>query len=191
MPTLTADDLRSRADELRSSAADLRDRAEEAGEQAADAIRRARTQAEPKVKDLRDRAKARLDDVDTDRLRAEAKRASSDLGHQLVRLGVEVGDATRHEAERLVDAVRESAEEARQEKAKAARDRRVRALVGWTLFGVVAGAVLARRAAGGQSEGVLLPPEDAVDVEEDGSATVDVTDASAAEEQDAGREVTP
>ena len=70
------------------------------------------------------------------------------LGANLVRLSTDLADASRGEADRVIRAVQDEAERTRLETTEAERKSRVRALVGWTVFGVVAGYVLANTLGG-------------------------------------------
>lgn len=199
MSTITADDLRARAEDLRDRADDARDdlrdragnvgdRAQEIGGRAGRAVRRARAQAEPRLRAWGEQAREAIEGVDTDHLKdearhlaEEARRTSGQVGHHLMRIGVDVADATRHEADRMAAAVRESAAEARREARReaeeAARARRVRALLGWTIFGALAGAVLARRLGGGDQEG---PFDEASPTQEDPDREIALDEADGA-----------
>jgi hypothetical protein len=123
-----AAEARRRFEEVRAAIAA---RAEDLAEAAEDQWEHARDAAAPKVKELRKRA-ADVWDHDV-----------ADLRRSVIGLGVDVRDASRAEADRVIRAIQESAEQARLEVREAERRRRVRALVGWTAFGMVAGAILA------------------------------------------------
>lgn len=97
----------------------------------------------------KDRAADAIGELDTDGLRRDAKNLSAEVGHRLLEFGSDVTEATRHEADRIIGQIHEAAEQARREAEaarrmaeEAERKRRVRALIGWTAFGLVAGAVL-------------------------------------------------
>jgi hypothetical protein len=115
------------------------DRAETWLDAAGDHVEHARDAAAPQVKRGYKKAVKAIDPV-ADRLRDEIDELSSAARDQVVRLAVDVKDATRGEADRIIEEIHRSAEEARAEE----RSGRVKALVGWTVFGMIAGALLAR-----------------------------------------------
>ncbi|MGI9016910.1 MAG: hypothetical protein ACR2HR_07380 [Euzebya sp.] len=139
-----AKEARRRWEEARAV---LTDRADALGDAAEEHWGHARQAARPQVKKLRKKAKkARkmLDaDFDLDRFRSELSSVGSQLGHGLTSLSVDLRDAGAAEADRIIQAVHASAEEVRLKTVEQERKQRVRALVGWTIFGMVAGAVLA------------------------------------------------
>jgi hypothetical protein len=130
-----AREARRRWEEIRAA---VSARAEDLAEAAEEQWEHARDVAAPRVDHLRKRA-AEVFDTDLDRIRGEVGDVVGDVRRAVVGLGVDVKDASRAEADRIIRAIHETAEEARE----AERRRRVRALVGWTAFGMVAGAVLA------------------------------------------------
>ena len=156
---IAADRAREVGREVRSSAREL---AAEARVAAAD--------ARPRLEHLGDQAEARwadlrrqLADLDTDQLREdllgrledEAQRAatraaatSSAVGEALVSLGLDIADLTRDEVDRLTTVIEDRADAARIEVQEAERKKRVKALVGWTAFGIVAGFVLSKKLGG-------------------------------------------
>lgn len=136
-----------RADTFADLAGDqLADVRESAAHQLADArkvtgkqLKEARKAAAPRVGQLRDRAVDLIDPV-ADRMREELTDLTATAGRELSRLALDVRDASRTEADRIIQAFHASAEDARVEE----RRGRVRALIGWAAFGLVAGALLAR-----------------------------------------------
>ncbi len=116
---------------LASTADHVSDVAEEQWEQARDA-------AGPTVKRMRKRAVDVIDN-DLEWLRGELSDVSGQVGRGLITLGTDVKDASRVQTDRILQAIHDNAEQAREEE----RRKRVRALIGWTAFGMVAGAVLA------------------------------------------------
>ncbi len=151
-----AAEARRRWEEMRST---LVDRAEVLSDAAEDQWDQARHAARPKVKRLRKKASKAIDAVeetlDGDRLRAEAAEVSAQLRRNLAGLGLDLRDAAKTEADRIIRAVQDAAEEQRE----AERKRRVRALVGWTLFGMAAGAILAVQFGPTRGEEAVDAPE--------------------------------
>lgn len=123
------------ADARKAAAPRLADARKATAHQLADA----RDAAAPQVRHLRDRAASVIDPV-AEKVREELSDLTANAGRELSRLAVDVRDATRGEADRIIQAFHDSAEDARAEE----RRGRVRALIGWTVFGLVAGAVIAR-----------------------------------------------
>lgn len=132
-------DAQRRVEDMRDV---LADRADTLGEVAEERLEQARDATAPKVEQLRRKAADALDtDINLDRIRAELADASAQVGQNLVKVGLDLKAATKDEADRIITTLHESAEEARRQE----RRKRVRALVGWTVFGMAAGAVLAWR----------------------------------------------
>lgn len=133
-------EARKRWEEMRTV---LAERADTLSDAAEEQWEHARDSAKPQVKRLKRRAADARDAVDNaldpERLRDELSGLSSQLGRNLAGLGIDLKDATRTEADRIIGAIQDAADEAREQE----RKRRVRALIGWTAFGMVAGAVLA------------------------------------------------
>ncbi|CAN5404216.1 hypothetical protein BH23ACT9_BH23ACT9_13800 [soil metagenome] len=149
--------------------ATVEDRTETLLDAAGDQFDTARDAATPQVKRMHKKAVKAIDPV-ADKVRSEFADVSSVAARQVARLATDVRDATRGEADRIIEAIHDSAEEARAEE----RRGRVRALIGWTLFGMVAGAVLARQM---QS----TPQDDAIEVRSHGDQVRQDDRASAAE----------
>ncbi len=130
-----AKEARRRWEEVRSTIASTADHVSDVAEEQ---WGHARDAASPTVKRIRQKA-ADVIETDLDWLRHELSDVSGEVGRNLLSLGSDVKDASRAEANRIIAAIHDNAEKAREEE----RKRRVRALVGWTAFGMVAGAVLA------------------------------------------------
>jgi signal transduction histidine kinase len=142
-----AEEARRRWEILRAQAAE---RTEDLLDAAGDQLEHAREVTAPRVRDARERAvkaatpvaeRLREQAVDTSaRLRQEATEASARASRELARIVTDVRDASRVEADRIIQAIHDQAEEARAEE----RKRRARAVLGFTVFGMLAGALLYR-----------------------------------------------
>ncbi|HUG83696.1 MAG TPA: hypothetical protein VMM13_03980 [Euzebya sp.] len=132
---VAAEEARRRWEAVRSAVAEQADHlSDAAGEQ----FREARAAAAPQVGRLRKQAD-HLADAAADQLRD----ISAEIAPQLARLYLDVKEATRHEGERIIEAINRAADEALAEAHAKERRRRVWALIGWTTFGLAAGALLA------------------------------------------------
>lgn len=150
---LAAEEARRRWETVRAAVAAQADSlADTAGEQ----LREARKATEPQVKKVRNRALELADPV-AERIRDEVADVSADLSPQVARILLDIKEATRDEAERVMRTLHESAEQAREEARTEERRGRVWALLGWTLFGMAAGALLASEYGKRQRADVALP----------------------------------
>lgn len=134
-------------DRKTTTADTVRDRFEDVGEIVSESAKEQAERARPHLKRWREQAAdaAKQTAEDLRRLGSEAREASADVTEDLMSLGIDMKDAGRREADRVIAAIEASAEQARAEAEEREHRRRVRALVGWTAFGMVAGAVLTWR----------------------------------------------
>lgn len=160
----------------------LTDRADALSDAAEDQWEHARDAAGPKVKQLRKKADDLLDtdfDFDFHKMKAEVATAANRMGDNLITLGTDLRDASSAEADRVIQAIQDSADEVRLQTEERERKRRIRALIGWTLFGMAAGAVLAMQF-GPKNEDVNPVAEIDDDPSDDASAELGSTQGSPA-----------
>lgn len=145
----------------------VRDRFEDIGEIVSESAREQAERARPHLKRWREQAAeaAQQTAEDLRRLRSEAREASADVTQDLMSLGIDVKDAGRREADRVIAAIEASAEQARAEAEEREHRRRVRALIGWTVFGMVAGAALTWRFTASDDDDPLEEPNEEEDDE--------------------------
>lgn len=132
---VAAREARKRWEEIRNS---LSSTAEQWADVAEGQWEQARDAAAPKVGQMKRRASEFIES-DLEWLRDEVSDLATDLRGSAAKLSADVRTSSKAEADRIIKAVQRSVDEAREED----RRRRVRALVGWTAFGMAAGAFLA------------------------------------------------